>query len=216
MTDWLDEHLETFVKPYLGSVPDVVAHDDWLGDKYSYGSPPCSLTPRVLQELKMFWTRGKALSKGKPILFPGRDAWLLHVLASMEGYPTLFRPELSRSVATANVVDCSQFAGCFIIDCGTNGTIPCALGIKDFALTTSPYVKHRLLPVEEHDSPTYRFMMYHAKYWTHAEIKGNVPVQDFTQTWEFTRCCQLTQHFVEIACAPRKKTMVLITPQGSP
>lgn len=218
MTNWLEEHLETFVKPHLGSIPDVPETVDCHSREYIYQHP--ELSPTVLAELKMFWTKGKALSKGKPILFPGRDAWLLHVMANMEGYPTLFHPELSRSVASSGLIDKTQFAGCFIIDCGTNGTIPAELGIKDFALTSYAYYathpERRLLPIGEDQSPTYGFMMYHAKYWTHAETskgRDRVVIQTFTERDEFTRCAQLTQHFVEVACKPIHKTMVLMTPE---
>lgn len=217
MTDWLEEHLETFVKPHLGSIPDAgKPNQDWIGHEYAYlGGEAACLTPEILRELKSSWITGKALSKGKPILFPGRDAWLLHVMANMEGYPTLFRPELSRSVAQSGIIDKTQFTGCFLVDCGSRGTIPNALGIEDYALTSAYEKKHSLRPnagVGEH-SVAYTFMTYHAKYWVHAEPVGGAVKQDRTEAWEFERCCQLTQHFVEVACAPRKKTMVLITRQ---
>jgi hypothetical protein len=91
MNTWLDEHLETFVRPYLGYIPNL---KDKPSKKSGHADWSEILTNEAFYLLYLAWQEAKSRAAGRPILLPGRDVWLLEVIARCEGgnYPTVFRP----------------------------------------------------------------------------------------------------------------------------
>jgi hypothetical protein len=130
--DWLDKHIEEFIRPRLGKVPEL--------DKDAYPLHGGAWIPLDVKCLQAMWWQGKRLAKGRTILLPGRDAFLLEVLARLEDWPTIFDQRLSSVVCRAIAdgkykgIDISKFKDCFAIDTGYRGSVPKALGVTDFAL----------------------------------------------------------------------------------
>ncbi len=135
---WLDMHLETFVRPQLGFVPNMKQPGKVKAD-------PSLWTPRHCKAIWGVWVEAKKRAKlvKKPILLAGRDVWFLEVMARIDDYPTVFRPEISSSVATyygemRKKKDCpakfKQFEKFYLIDTGFQGSVPRNLGIDDYHL----------------------------------------------------------------------------------
>lgn len=108
---WLRDHLENFVKPYLGFIPEVKASDE------------CFFRPEEMTLLKNVWRSAKAIAKEKGLgmLLTGRDMWAFHVLACREGYAHVYRPEIGRSTKQYVREDYRKF---FCLDSGFSGSIP--------------------------------------------------------------------------------------------
>lgn len=124
---WLEEHLETFVKPYLGKIPNLPSDKEGAYiASWNYWT-----NPKIITALKVSWNEAKKLAKDKKILLPGRDVWEFEILARLEGYPTVFRPDISTAVAPHVEED---YSDCCCIDTGFKGSVPKAMGIKDFRL----------------------------------------------------------------------------------
>jgi len=120
---WLDEHLETFVRPYLGSIPNIDMTSNYLK----------SWDQRLNMTLKAVWERAKIRAMGRPILLPGRDVWEFEILARMEGFPTTFRPEFSGEVVR-NIKIKEDFSQHYVLDSGFAGSVPKALKATHFGL----------------------------------------------------------------------------------
>ena len=118
---WIDEHVETFIRPHIGHVPNVDA------SRYDIRE----LSKGAIDNLQKTWDEVKRRSEGRMILLPGRDVFLFEVLARMENYPTIFRPDISKDVAPHVNEDYTQ---CLALDTGYRGTVPKAMGIKNFLL----------------------------------------------------------------------------------
>lgn len=119
---WLKEHLDTFVKPYLGFIPEVKKDDVRF----------FSTVEVVL--LKNAWRQAKQEAKrlGCPILIPGRDVYVFHVLAMREGYTNaIFRPDISADVRDYVKED---YRNTVCIDTGYSGSIPKKLQCKSWLL----------------------------------------------------------------------------------
>lgn len=121
---WLQEHLETFVRPYLGYIP-VLKKD---------AQPYFSRNEMIL--LKNVWRSVKrdAQRFGLPILLTGRDVWIFHVLACRENYEHAYRPDISRQTKLAIKENYKNF---LCLDTGYSGTIATALGCKRCLLLSS-------------------------------------------------------------------------------
>jgi hypothetical protein len=118
---WLEEHLENFVAPVLGS--DKVPNE-----------PLSYFRSEELTVIKNSWRSVKKSARGRPILLPGRDVFIWEILAQREKYPTMFLPEVSRlTVAHVKIPDLEKY---FLLDTGFAGSIPRGLGIDkgDFKL----------------------------------------------------------------------------------
>lgn len=119
---WLDEHLETFVRPQLGEIPNVDQSYYWIA----------AFNAKVLIALVTVWNRAKFLAKGRTILLPGRDVYLFEVIARIQGdYPTTFRPDISSEVAPYVTED---YSDTLCLDTGYKGSIPKAMGIPNWVL----------------------------------------------------------------------------------
>lgn len=123
---WLQQHLEEFVKPVLGYVPE-------LGKDYSR-----SFTPQEMAVIKNMWrsVKQEARRVNRPILLAGRDVWIFEVLARREGTPTVFRPDISRLAADYVTEDYSDY---FLFDTGFMGSIPRALHCKSYVMGSATY-----------------------------------------------------------------------------
>lgn len=118
---WLHEHLQTFVKPYLGFIPEVSPSDE------PYFLPAeMTLLKAVLRSVKR-----EAQKCNLGLLFTGRDMWVMHVLACRDGVPHVYRPDICRVTKTFVKDNYRDF---FCLDTGYAGSIPKALGCKAYAL----------------------------------------------------------------------------------
>lgn len=122
---WLATHFRDFVSVGLGR---YVAPK--LPKGYHHFFSPLEMTI-----IKNMWraTKNAAELTGKPLLLAGRDVWVWEVLARREGYPTTFRPDISR--LTVNHVK-EDYSGHFIFDTGFIGSIPKGLKSESFILAS--------------------------------------------------------------------------------
>lgn len=216
---WLEHHLETFVKPYLGHVPNPYESVDPVA-----GEPAAKVAQRKVAAayIKYFndqhiiclvdlWSAAKDKAGERPILLPGRDAWLFEVVARLEGFPTTFDPRLSSSVCHfLPDADKAQWANHYAVDTCCSGSVPKALKVAGFGLVAcgcpNPGDRERLLlipkptmmvngnPVQSNVSS---YMEGCHKYW----VRGNVTMdthqiipQALSPKGEFTGAAKLTIH----------------------
>jgi hypothetical protein len=121
---WLQQHLESFVKPVLGYIPTLPT------------SHVCFFTPEEMTVIKNVWRAVKAEVRrtGKPLLLPGRDVYIFEVLARREGFPTTFRPDISRLTVPYLQED---YSGYYLLDTGFMGSIPRALKCTSYTMTSA-------------------------------------------------------------------------------
>lgn len=123
---WLDEHLETFVRPVLGSIPSI--------REIVPGTNLSRWTPDKIRMLHLIWDRIVKLAEDRVILLPGRDVWLFAVIANIKGnHPFEFRKEISGEVARSKILK-DTLAHHHCLDTGFRGTVPTNLGIKHWHL----------------------------------------------------------------------------------
>lgn len=187
-SNWIDQHLEEFVRPYLGYVPDIPADHDAKG---SYVFPPA-----VCKLLFLAWQRAKFMAGSRTILLPGRDAWEFEILARLEDVNTIFEPRISSCTKTDTLWK-NKFTECFLVDSGHQGSIAKALGITEFGLAYcstpadgSAKEKHELLPTLGYNQ-LYGALEGSPKYWICAgygqddkglnKISGDVIIQTLSQ-----------------------------------
>lgn len=207
---WLDDHLETFVRPQLGEVPVVDPTSSWVK----------TFNPRMLLAMNAVWDKAKRLAKGRVILLPGRDVWLFEVLARVQNdYPTVFRPELSSDVSKSPYARSLGFDDCFVLDTGYGGSVPRSMGIAHWSL-----IAYRPgMPIVRVPERSIRQVFPRArqgalgslsstlegspKYWTRAVMKtdNNGIYTGFAQTLEgyipFKSAAMLTIHVARSAWA---------------
>lgn len=179
---WLDAHLETFVKPVLGKIPDVNTN---LTQEQDYYIANLS-NENVLKSFIDLWEETKKRAKGRTILLPGRDTWLFEVLARIEGVDTIFRGNISSNTAAwCGLYDPDKevFKKCYAIDSGNSGSVPRALSVADWAMVYygGGTANHQLLP---HNGNNNKYMTCYSvlegshKYWT----RGVLDPQPSTST----------------------------------
>lgn len=118
---WLQEHLEGFVKPYLGYIP-VIKPDEEL-----YFSPE----EMVLLKAVLRSAKAEAKLRGLHLLLTGRDTWVLHVLACRENYDHAYRPDICRNTRDHIKENYTEF---LCLDTGYAGSIPKALRCKAWTM----------------------------------------------------------------------------------
>ena len=216
-SSWLDEHLETFVRPYLGYVPNVDIKNSWYhmwARGYHKKSLPC---------LYITWAALKkhAEAKKKVLMFPGRDMWEMEILARMENYPTIFRPDISTN--TMDMIG-DIYRDHLIVDTGYAGSTPKALKAEDWLLIwhsdeTQQSKKRQIFPralgqiedpetgsILRNPSPVLYvacLMESSPKYWQRGSLKIDPQTnmveyplqteQKFNPISEFSLAAQLTQ-----------------------
>jgi hypothetical protein len=197
---WLDHHLETFVRPRLKRVPGVT--------KEAMGAYQLSVWKpvRYIKALQAIWKEAKKKSKGKEMLLAGRDVYLFEVLARLEGYHTIFRSDISAPVAKGNAVR-EDYTKCYLLDTGYAGSVPKALKMEHFDLLSyrgSDKKLHQVFPGSR-DTIIYTLagMLEGApKYWQQAYI-GAIGSDGFSKIQQspaeesmFTMAAVLTQYVV--------------------
>lgn len=193
--DWLEHHLETFVRPNLKKIPVVtrVAMNDFPLNQWK---------PVHLKALHATWKEAKKKAKSRQILLAGRDVYLFEVLARLEGFPTIFRPDISGPVAKAKIVK-EDYTQCYLLDTGYAGTVPKALGIENFGLIScggsynKEQVKHQIFPKALALAGILEGV---SKYWTqaglryHVDPKACVIIQTLSDDPVFTKAAIMTQY----------------------
>lgn len=171
---WLDDHIKTFIKPNIsgGKLPDLLATDNGYADMLR--------KEENLKALLELWAEARKRADGRTIVLPGRDTWLLEVVARLEGHDTLFRPDISSitySWVAKHDPDAEKIKSCYGVDSGNAGSVPKGLKCADFGMVFyngSPQKRHQLIP--HHNAGPY-YNIYCVlegglKYWTHATLIG--------------------------------------------
>lgn len=224
---WLEHHLETFVAPHIGGVPDIDPTNSHVLQWKPIFSPA----------LRAVWAQAKQRAKGHPMLLAGRDVWLLEVLARIEGFPTAFRPDISGAVGRAKPRAVQEdYSNHYLVDTGFQGSVPRGLDIPHFDLIAlnpsyhDPDTKirrgnHQLFPQARltdpkfpHSAGKYGTLYLLAsqlerspKYWIQG-VTTIGPTRVITQTLstgdEFVGAAMMTQ-LVARDCLPYRKLYVL-------
>lgn len=188
MCDWLDEHLETFVRPFLRTIPNPDPKDHWV----------VAFKATHIKALVNVWAEAKKRSKGRQILLAGRDVYLFEVLARLEGYPTIFRPDISRD--TAKHVK-ENYKECYLLDTGFQGSVPKALGMEHYDLISfsgGDKELHQVFP-NSSGEPYYSLSSHLegvCKYWSPGQYVNEIILQGPSHPSEFNRAAILTIHVV--------------------
>lgn len=145
-SSWLDQHVEEWIKPHLGLVPEVKSIPSNC-NYIDYFLPGKTGHLEILQEC---WENAKKNAKGDPILLAGRDTWLFEVLARIEGHPTVFLPQAS-SAACGHPSFKGKYKHCYGVDSGHRGSVPKTMGCERFGLvycSGTPSIRkvHQLIP----------------------------------------------------------------------
>lgn len=122
MASWLEEHLETFVRPVLGEIPNV-------------GPAVAPFAGPYVKPLKALLEAMKKESKGRPIILPGRDVFMPWLVASLDRYPVTFRPDISSAVC-GHVSLKGLYHEYYGVDSGFHGSVLKALGVKQWNLAS--------------------------------------------------------------------------------
>ena len=69
-----------------------------------------------------------------PVLLAGRDVFIFEILAQREGFPTIFRPDIS-TITVEHVKE--DYSRCYLFDTGFVGSIPQALRCKFYSLASA-------------------------------------------------------------------------------
>lgn len=178
-TSWLAEHLETFVKPYLGFIP--VEYDT----KY--------FSAEEMTVIKNCWRSVKTSAKGRKVLLAGRDVFVFEVLARRENFPTLFLPECSRETVSAIRLEEKDV---YLFDTGFMGTIPARLGIDSFGLLSyankSRAVEKQIFPRLTMSRGLALKIERTPKYWETGRLLDGKVFQILSRKEEFEKAARLT------------------------
>lgn len=207
MSSWLQSHVEGFIVPYLGTMPNRTRPTTFGTDGFTVY--PKRTDKVQVAALARAWEGVKQLAKDRTILLPGRDTWEFEILARLEDHPTIFRPDISNYTKEHVSEDYSE---CFVVDSGLRGSVPKALKIKNFALccVSTTFTKGEL---KSHDlalavDPTrntlygqvsglYNFLEGNYKYWTHARWENGSIVQKLSRTVDFEQAACMTLEIAE-------------------
>lgn len=180
---WLTSHLETFVKPDLGYIPQK--------GNYTF------LTEDEMRRVKSIWKSVKIEARGRTILLPGRDVWIFEVLARREGYPTWFIPQCSRmALPGIEIPDIDKY---FLMDTGFMGSIPAGLGTTDFKLIsfTTKQSLVQVFPSMKGSRSLALKIESLPKYWKSGFLREGFVGQELSSFEDFGKAAILTQ---EIYC----------------
>lgn len=129
-TSWLHTHLEEFVKPHLGYIPEFSQND-------------CQFTSAEKAIIKNIWRQVKkeATQQKRPVYLLGRDVFIFEILARREGFPTVFEPGCSRQSRETYKFNTETGKGvpknAYIFDTGFEGSIPRALGVESYKMMSA-------------------------------------------------------------------------------
>jgi hypothetical protein len=218
MSEWIDQHLEEFVKPQLGRIPNV-----------NLSNPQVAKFDRnILRALWAVWQQCKKLAGHRPILLPGRDTYLLEVLARCEGWPTTFRQDISGQVARSGIIGL-QYENYHVFDTGFSGSVPKALGAENWHLICChadpqhhqifPKTSHRVSGFEGRYVSPIRYlasvMEMTSKYWESAfttPFPVRVIIQELTSSQKvFEEAVMLTRHVANFEKEARCRYSYLTT-----
>ena len=174
---WLQTHLESFVKPHLGFIPEKI-------DFFSQTE---------LTIIKNVWRSVKRQAGTRPVLLAGRDVFVFEVLARREGYPTIFKSQISR--ATSHLFQHFFPPDTFLFDTGFVGSIPKALDLQAFSLLSALQLissKYQVFPHLTGSRSLALKIEAVPKYWTSAKYNGEKIIQDFSSNQEFAEAAGVT------------------------
>lgn len=173
---WLNAHLNTFVKPVLGSVP----------------APNLSVfTGESLKILVKCWKAAKKNAKNKTILLAGRDVWEFAILAGLDGTTIEFRPDISM-LTLGHVKE--NYEDYYLIDSGYSGSVPRGLKVKSWNLVSGA----NQLILGSGCANTAGDLEGAPKYWRRANMYRGEIRQLRARVATFRRAAANTQAIVEI------------------
>ena len=177
---WLHSHLETFIKPVLGVIPE----DN--GEKV--------FAPNEMAVIKNVWRSVKKSCGKKILVLPGRDVFIFEILARREGFKTIFLPGCSRQ--SVEYFKGRIPRGSYIFDTGFAGSIPRGLGLgdDDYKMVSSAnrynntqvfknLAGSRSIALKIEKTP---------KYWQSGRVVEGKLVQDLNHWDEFKQAAILT------------------------
>lgn len=174
---WLATHLEEFVKPRLGFVPEVEHF----------------FTQEELTVMKNIWRSVKRQAGSRPVLLAGRDVFVFEVLARRENFHTVFRPDISR--ATVHLIPKDLYRGYYLFDTGFAGSIAKSLGLDSFILASAlrPMANRYQVFPNLKGSRTFALKIEATpKYWTIAQYDDDKIMQTLSPRAEFERAASIT------------------------
>lgn len=203
LSRWIDEHLETFVKPRLGYIPN----------KDATTRQQLSFNPTQLAGLHALWIQAKRKAAGRTILLPGRDVFLFEILARMEGWDTIFRPDISSCTYNYfyNIYPemKAKFKETLCVDTGYRGSVPIGLGIANFLLISASSCspqdkpKRQIFPncIAGPCVSLSGVLEGTPKYWITAQMAATMKTinQPYASAPEFERAAILARHIAESA-----------------
>lgn len=129
VSTWLDEHIETFVKPRLGKrALELTADDKQRGAGYFIDR----FDAKHMRAIAAVWHQAIKNAAGKRILLAGRDVYVFEILARLDGRDdVIFRPDISSEVAPHVKED---YTDCYLLDTGYKGSVPKAMRIPNYGL----------------------------------------------------------------------------------
>lgn len=179
--EWIDEHFEYVVLPLLGDNTKVVNEVslDAISQGYTDQYVKSFLgNEDLLNKLFFLWAvlKEKARILRKPILLPGRDAYIFAVLGEIDRARIIIRPDISTVTSTFIKED---YTNTLMTDSGFAGTCAKNMGIKDFLLvscqTRYKQIVRGFLPGNGRMLAS-NFGTYFEgcpKYWQRAYMKGD-------------------------------------------
>lgn len=215
--DWLDHHLETFVRPRLGYIPNI---EPYIKNDYNVRQlTPVNVTVMV-EAWHIFSETAKRLSK--PILLAGRDVYLFAVIAGMEETEVTFRPDISSTSVKVIAAKEPELRKYCLLDTGSRGSVPKALGITDFWLLyyggkynghtfdKEDYAQHQLFHTDLEKLAVCRDYLYGClenihKYWTRAELDPetkSMVMQGLADDLTFANAARITQYVAGLVGSP--------------
>jgi len=188
MTSWLNEHIETFVKPTLVGT--------WLDTSNSLETEKLSqnihINSNQMTIIKNAWRSVKKQAHGRKVLLMGRDVWVFEVLARREGFPTYFDPQCSRAAASCITLPFDK-KNCVLFDTGFMGSIARILKVDFILLSAEQHLNSKqVFPRLTNSRSLALFLEELPKYWKCAYQIDGKPHQELANKTEFERAARLT------------------------
>lgn len=190
---WLRDHLENFVKPVLGYIPEPQTHS--AGSRF--------FSPQEMAVIKNMWRSVKRQAAGRPILLAGRDVWIFNILARRERFPVIFRPDISRLSVESVKEDYREH---FLFDTGFAGSIPTLLHCDSYAMASDARnmmftskgrvfgrdTTSQVFPTHKGSRSLALKIEQTPKYWKRAFVRNGEIGQELSSPVEFDNAARLT------------------------
>lgn len=193
-SSWLQDHLNEFVKPYLGFIPEYVGAVHFTNQEKTI--------------IKNVWRSVKRQLEGRQLVLAGRDVFVWEVLARREKFPTIFLPQCSRESVEHVILPKGNL---YLFDTGFLGSIPKALKLERFSLLSyagnERDISKQTFPRLTGSRGLALKVEYTPKYWQTGRLVDGKVIQNLAKEEEFAKAVQLTY---EIYCDSSAKFTELV------